>query len=201
MRLVMATALVLIVAICSFGQTAPTTVPTTVFNQSINVQDASGNLVILDFGALLTSTNIGVGGTGGGPRIGRPFLRSPKMRVTVLRPSATDSVVYDGGFQFIGTGQRAIYGILTTPATGTTPAARTLIAIITTQPLPASPSGFPGLAITGRSEARMVASDVISLVDSPVNVGPTLIPTRIRTAEVVNFNGSAFVVASQRTIP
>jgi hypothetical protein len=47
----------------------------------------------------------------------------------------------------------------------------------------------------------MVAPDVISLVDPPVNIGPTLMPTRIRTAEVANFNGSAFVVASQRTVP
>ena len=185
-----------------FGQTLPTAVPATVFNQSNNVQDSAGNLVILDFGALLTSTGVGGGVTGGGGiGIGRPFLRAPKVRVTVLRPSGTDSVVFDGAFQSVCIGGKAIYGVLTAAPTGTTPATRTLIAIMTSQPLPAATSEFRSLAITGRPEVRMVVPDVISLVDSPVNVGPTLIPTRIRTAEVVNFNGSAFVVASQRTIP
>src|SRR5438034_9285361 len=98
MRLLTATAIAaLIPSITSFGHTLPTAVPATVFNQSINVQDGAGNLVILDFGALVTSTGIGGGVIGGGGvAIGRSFTRSPKVRVTVLRPSGTDSVVYDG---------------------------------------------------------------------------------------------------------
>ena len=131
----------------------------------------------------MTFVTTGAGGTGG---IGRPFARTPKLRVTVLRSSATDSVVYDGGFQFIGVGQRAIYGVLTTRPSGTTAAARTLIAIVTTQPLPATASRFASLSITGSPEVRMVAPDAISLVDGPVNVVPGLaIATRIRTATVL----------------
>ena len=116
MRLLTATAIAaLIASMPGFGQTLPTAVPATVFNQSNNVQDSAGNLVILDFGALLTSTGVGGGVTGGGGiGIGRPFLRAPKVRVTVLRPSGTDSVVFDGAFQFVGIGGKAIYGVLTT---------------------------------------------------------------------------------------
>ena len=128
MRLLTAIAFALLLSVVGLGQTIPTPVPATVFNQSINVQDGAGSLVILDFGAFAGATGIG-----------RPFTRTPKLRVTVLRPSATDSVVYDGGVQFIGTGQRAICGVLTT----TTPPGRNLIAIITTQSLPATASGFP----------------------------------------------------------
>ena len=201
MRLMTAMALALIVSVASFGQIAPNILPAMVFQQSINVQDAFGNLVILDFGSVVTSNGVSAGSTGGGIGIGRPFIRAPKVRVTVLRPNATDSVVYDGGFQFIGVGQRAIYGLLTTRPPGTTPATRSLIAIVTAQSLPVTTSGFPSLAITGSPEPRMIAPDVISLVDGPVSVGPTLIPTRIRTAAIVNFNGSAFVVASQRSVP
>src|SRR2546425_9385048 len=103
MRLLTATAIAaLIASMPGFGQTTPTPVPATVFNQSINVQDGAGNLVILDLGAFAGATGTGVG---------RPFTRSPKVPVTVLRPSATDSVVYDSAFQFVGIGGKAIYGV------------------------------------------------------------------------------------------
>jgi hypothetical protein len=192
MRVMMAAVLSLLVTTVGLAQTS-ITLPATVYDESVNLQDASGNLVIIDLGALLTSTTV----TGRNGATHPSVARSPKTRITVVCATTTDSAVYDGAFQFVGVGQRAVYGILTTTPSGSTTSTRTLIAVVTNQTLPSSASSFPGLTISGTPEVRMIASDVISLVDFPV----ASTSSSTRTAEVVTFNGTAFVVGAQRSVP
>jgi hypothetical protein len=185
----MATSLVLLFASAGIGQST-LTLPVTIFDQSTNVLDSLGNLVVIDSGAFISNATI----TGSNGQTVTTVTRSPRTRITIVRTATTETAVYDASFQLLGVGQ-AIYGVFTT-VSGTI-VTRTLVALKTTLVLPQSLTGFPSFPITGFPEIRQVSLDSISLATPPLPPNSSA----IRTAEVVTFNGSSFMAQIQRSIP
>jgi hypothetical protein len=161
------------------------------------VVDGAGNLVVFDSGQSATGVTI----TG----LRRSFF-APQTRITIQSPGTTgnvQTVIYDAEIQVIGTGTSAIYAIATVyTVSGTTfSTAQSLIAIKTGQSLPAAVSGFPSLALTAPTEARLGASDYIALLTETAPAAGTTTTTRVLTARVVHFNGNSFDVISSGTLP
>lgn len=165
----------------------------TFYESSVSLADNSGNLVVIDEGytvtAVATTTNLS------------NFLRTtktvttPSTRVTVIRAGGVvNSVEYATDIDVLGAGTKAVYATIDAGRT------RTLVAILTDQPLPTSASSFPSFALTERADVRRTGPDTISVVDPPVQ--PTSTGTvATRTAKIISFNGTAFAVANQANIP
>jgi hypothetical protein len=184
MRLIMLIGFTLIVSVIGLAQ-APTS---EFYEDGTSILDSSGNLFVFDFGRSTTGATV----TGL-----RHTFYAPNTRVTVQRPGTTgiQTVEFDGALHVIGAGNGAIFAIATVyTVSGTTlTASQSLIAIRPTLPTGPSLTGFTSFNLNGPVEARLGASDNISLI--------SFTPPTSRTAQVVHFNGTSFEVISSGTLP
>jgi len=196
MRLLNAALLAFLFSVNALAQTATTpALPTTVYEQSVSLLDASGNLVVIDHGAYLQSTTITL--RNGATRAG--VSRTPKTRIIVVRPSKTEVVEYDGRIEVFAVGQKALYGVIDTVVEGASGSAptvtRSLVALPTAAALPAAIGGFPSLAVNAHAALRTAGQDSFTLVDPPSPSGS------VRTGQLVVFGGTAFTVATSASLP
>src|SRR5262245_39427060 len=230
MRLLKATILVLMISVPCLAQT-PLTPTGITFEQTTALQDPFGNLVVFDFGAVITTTTV----TNRNGTTQVVVTRFPKTRITVVRGQETDTVTYDGSMQIVGVGTRAIYALLdttnsglttvtttpgtatfntggfgappfagsgtTTPTPSTSPITRTLIAIQTNLALPATTSSFPSFPVTTTQQVRMTSPDQFSILDPLINTTTTPATVTTRSVTLAEFNGSDFVIVVQSSIP
>jgi hypothetical protein len=177
--------------------TATPTLPTTVYEQSISLMDASGNLVVIDSGAYLQSTTITL--RNGSTRAG--ISRTPKTRIIVVRPSKTEVMEYDGRIEVFALGQKALYAVIDSVVDGTTDSSptvtRSLVALTTSSTMPAAVGGFPSLTVNAYAALRNAGQDSFTLVDPPQSSSST----STRTGQVIAFNGSAFAVTTSASLP
>src|SRR5262245_56276090 len=185
MRLIMLIGFALILSVSGLAQ-----VPTTEFHEDgTTILDSSGNLFVFDFGR--STTGVTVTGL-------RHTFFAPETRVTVQSPGTAgniQTVEFDAALHVIGTGNGVVFAIATVyTVSGTNlTASQSLIAIRATLPKGPSLSGFTSLNLTAPVEARLGASDNISLI--------SFTATTSRTAQVVHFNGTSFEVISSGTLP
>jgi hypothetical protein len=196
MRVLTAAAMALFLSTAAMAQTTTTTtptLPTTVYEQSVSLIDAAGNLVVIDSGVYLQSTTVTL--RNGSTRSG--VSRSPKTRITVVRPSKTETMEYDGRIDVFAVGQKALYAVIDTVTEGSTSSDRTytrsLVALPTASALPAAVGGFPSSAVNPYASLRSTGQDVFTLVDPP--------GTSARTGQVIAFNGTAFAVTTSASLP
>lgn len=197
MRVLTAAAMALFLSTAAMAQTTTTTasptLPTTVYEQSMSLIDGAGNLVVIDSGAYLQSTTVTL--RNGSARAG--VSRSPKTRITVVRPSKTETMEYDGRIEVFAVGQKALYAVIDTVTEGTSGSdrtyARSLVALPTASSLPAAVGGFPNVSVNPYAALRSTGQDVFTLVDPP--------GTSARTGQVIAFNGTAFAVTTSASLP
>jgi hypothetical protein len=190
LKIISTIGLVLLLSISSWAQTTPAGV---FASEGSTVVDGAGNLVVLEAGRSTTGVTV----TG----LRRSFF-APETRITIQHPGTTgniQTVAYNAAIRVVGVGPSAIYAIATAyTVTGTTlSATESLIAIKTTDGLPADLTGFPSLALTSPVDVRVGASDYLALVSGPAANSTTT----ARTAQVVHFNGASFDVVSSGTLP
>jgi hypothetical protein len=194
MRILSAAVLALVLSTFAGAQTATTpTLPTTIYEHSISLVDAAGNLVVIDHGAYLQSTTIT--SRNGSTRQG--VSRSPKTRIVVVRQATTEVMEYDGRIEVFAIGQKALYAVIDTVAEGAAGSpptvTRSLVALVTSAVLPAAVGGFPSMSVNPHAALRTAGQDTFTLVDPP-SASP-------RTGQVVGFNGAAFAVTSAASLP
>jgi len=196
MRITTAILLCLLFAIAGWSQTATTQ---TVYRESTNIVDDSGNLLVIDTGFTYTATVTTATPSGFFPRGARG---TPHTRLILMHTAgAPQTLEFDGGFELVGVGTQAICAVvttLTTTTSGTTSAQR-LIAIVGNQALPANVSGFPGLAVTS-SHVRLGGGDTLSIITPAIHATGTTAATP-RQAQIVRFNGTTFAVLNSGPLP
>ena len=201
MRVFTAAVMALFLSTLAMAQTTTATttptLPTTIYEQSISMTDAAGNLVVIDYGAYLQATTITL--RNGSTRAG--VSRTPKTRIIVVRPSKTEVMEYDGRIEVFAAGQKALYAVIDTETQGTSGTAttytRSLVALPTASTLPAAVGGFPSLSVNPYAALRTVGDDKFTLVDPP----PSPSSTTTRMGKVIAFNGSTFAVTTSASLP
>ncbi|HYR90120.1 MAG TPA: hypothetical protein VE422_38970 [Terriglobia bacterium] len=192
MRITTAILLCLSFATAGWSQTAITQ---TVYRESTNIVDNSGNLLVIDSGFTYTATATTATPSGFFPRGARG---TPHTRLTLIHSAGSpQSIDFDGNFELLGAGTQAIYAVvttLTTTTTGTT-SVQKLIAIVGNQALPANVSGFPSFAVTAPSNVRLGGADTLSVITHATRATGTTAATP-RQAQLVRFNGTFSVLNS-----
>ena len=168
LRLVSLAAVVLIFsAITAFAEgpnvssTSSTPRTGTFYESSVSLADNAGNLVVIDEG--YTVTTVATTSTTSN-FLRMRTVRTPSTRITVIRAGVVvNSVEYPTDIDvLLGAGTKAVYALIDGDNT------RTLVAILTDQPLPASATSFPSFTLTARADVRRTGPDTISVVDPPV---------------------------------
>lgn len=163
----------------------------TFYESSVSLVDNSGNLVVVDEGFTVTAVATT---TTTSSFVRTRTVRTPSTRITVIRAGGvTNTVEYATDIDVIGAGTKAVYAFID----GDT--SRTLVAILTDQSLPSSATSFPSLTLTDNADVRRTSADTFAVVDPPAQ--PSSSGTTTRTAKIVSFNGTAFVVGNQANIP